>query len=265
MMSNGQLKVSTHGPVAIWTISNPEARNALSAQIYQEALPAIKAFEKDPNLRVAVLQGEDGFFCAGGNLRRLIQNRSQPYDVQRESIHQLHLWIDSIRNCTKPIIAAVDGAAAGAGFSLALACDLIVASPTAKFVMSYVNVGLTPDGGGSFALSRRLPAQLAFELCATGSPITAERLATMGVVNRLATGEGPAPSSTVALSWALELAEKAPQAIANIKALIRSAQSQTWEAHLVAERESFVSQLHSEEGRIGIDAFLAKQQPQYPK
>lgn len=273
-MSQAQLKVSriecSDSPaLALWTISNPGAKNALSPDMYSQGLDAINQFAADPSLAVAVLTGEDGFFCAGGNLQRLLNNRSLPADVQRQSIDGLHAWVSALRACPKPVIAAVDGAAAGAGFSLALACDLIVASANAKFVMAYVNVGLTPDGGASKALVEHLPATLVFELCALGQSISGERLGQLGVVNRVtlnsvdAEGKATAPALSEAIKLAHQLALKAPSALTNIKRLIFSAPNLSWPEHLLAERESFVEQLYSAEGQIGIEAFLNKHKPKF--
>jgi enoyl-CoA hydratase/carnithine racemase len=270
-MPPAQLKVTRQASIALWTISNPAAKNALSPEIYAQGLAAIEAFNTDPSLAVAVLSGEDGFFCAGGNLNRLLNNRKLDPSVQRDSIQALHNWITAIHASPKPIIAAVDGAAAGAGFSLALACDLIVASPSAKFVMAYVNVGLTPDGGSSKALAEQLPAQLAFEICALGERITGERLFQLGVVNRLSESalspssadSKASPAFDSALNLATQIADKPPQALAKIKRLVRAAKTTSTEQHLINERDAFVEQVHGPEALIGIEAFLAKQKPKF--
>ncbi len=130
----------------VLTLSNPGARNALHPDMYAAGIEALATAERDPGIRAVVLTGADRFFCAGGNLNRLLDNRSKDPSYQADSIDQLAAWVTAIHASTKPVIAAVEGAAAGAGFSLALACDLIVAAHDAKFVMSYARVGLTPDG-----------------------------------------------------------------------------------------------------------------------
>lgn len=170
----------------VLTLSNPGARNALHPDMYAAGIEALESVERDPSIRAIVIAGADNFFCAGGNLNRLLENRAKDPSVQAESIDLLGEWISALRLSTKPVIAAVDGAAAGAGFSLALACDLIVAAEDAKFVMSYARVGLTPDGGGSWFLAQVLPRQLATEVLIEGKPIGASRLHDLGVVNKLA-------------------------------------------------------------------------------
>ena len=207
-----------------------------------------------------MLTGADNFFCAGGNLNRLLENRAKDPSVQGASIDMLAGWITAMRQSSKPVIAAVEGAAAGAGFSLALAADLLVAAEDAKFVMSYARVGLTPDGGGSWFLSRALPRSLATEVMLEGKPIGAARLAELGVVNRLVK---PQTALDAALAWADDLANISPNSVARIKGLVSVADTQPLADHLVAERESFVASLHHRDGLEGITAFLEKRPPVY--
>lgn len=244
----------------VMTLSNPGARNALHPDMYAAGIEALDSAERDSSLRAIVLTGADNFFCAGGNLNRLLENRAKDPSVQAQSIDLLAEWITALRQSTKPVIAAVEGAAAGAGFSLALACDLLVAADDAKFVMSYARVGLTPDGGGSWFLAQALPRPLAAEVLLEGKPISATRLAELGVVNRLAK---PGSALDTALDWADDLGKLSPNSTARIKALVDAAGTQTLEAHLVAERDSFVASLHHRDGLEGITAFLEKRAPVY--
>ena len=254
------LTSTSEGQTLILTISNPEFKNALSPEIYAAGVEALNAAETNPEIRSVIITGEGSAFCAGGNLQRLLANRQQPKEVQAQSIDGLHNWIDSIRTYPKPIIAAVEGAAAGAGFSLALACDFCVAASDAVFVMSYSTVGLSPDGGGSWALGRGLPRQLASELLMCGERISAQRLFDFGLVNRVC-------SSGSALQEALALAERlnarAPNALASIKELLNDAASNTLSQHFQLERDHFVRNLHNANGGEGIAAFLEKRTPHY--
>ena len=254
------LKSTSEGQTLILTISNPEFKNALGPEIYAAGIEALNAAETNPEIRSVIITGEGTAFCAGGNLQRLLANRQQPKEVQAQSIDGLHNWIDSIRTYPKPIIAAVEGAAAGAGFSLALACDFCVAADNAVFVMSYSTVGLSPDGGGSWALGRALPRQMANELLMCGERVNAQRLFGFGLVNKVC-------SSGSALREALTLAERlnarAPNALASIKELLNDAPANTLSQQLPAERDHFVRNLHHSNGGEGIDAFLSKRTPQY--
>jgi enoyl-CoA hydratase/carnithine racemase len=244
----------------VLTLSNPGARNALHPDMYAAGIEALSTAERDPSIRAIVLTGADGFFCAGGNLNRLLENRSKDPSVQAQSIDLLAEWISALRASTKPVIAAVAGAAAGAGFSLALACDLIVAADDAKFVMSYARVGLTPDGGGSWFLSRALPRQLATEILLEAKPVGAARLYELGVINRLAK---PDAVLDTAIAWADELGHVSPNAMLRIKSLVAAAATQPLADHLIAERDSFVASLHHRDGLEGISAFLEKRAPVY--
>ena len=254
------LKSTSEGHTLILTISNPEFKNALGPEIYAAGVEALNAAENSTDIRSVVITGEGDVFCAGGNLRRLQANRREPPDVQAQSIEALHNWIDSIRTYPKPVIAAVEGAAAGAGFSLALACDFCVAAENAVFVMSYSTVGLSPDGGGSWSLARALPRALTSELLMTGERIGAQRLHDFGLVNKV-TNAGAALSEALAL--ANRLNERAPNTLASIKELLNEAPGNTLNQQLAMERDHFVKNLHHANGGEGIDAFLQKRKPQY--
>ena len=257
---SAQLLSTSQGRTMVLTLSNPAQRNALGPEMYAAGVEALNAAETNAEIRSVVITGEGSMFCAGGNLQRLQANRQQAPAVQAQSIEGLHNWIETIRTFPKPVIAAVEGAAAGAGFSLALACDFIVAASNAVFVMAYSNIALSPDGGGSWSLARALPRQLVNELLMGGERVSAERLHELGLVNRIAP-----PSS--ALAEALALAEKlnarAPNALASIKELVNDAPTATLASQLAAEREHFVRNLHHANAGIGMAAFLAKTSPRY--
>lgn len=249
------LLTDRRGGALVLTFSNPGARNALGPEIYEPAMAAFADATTDASVRVVILTGADGTFCAGGNLNRLLENRAKPPQVQADSIDALHRMTRAIVDCPKPVIAAVEGAAAGAGMSLALACDLITAGRGAKFVMAYVKVGLSPDGGGSWFATRALPKQAASELMLEGGAWTAARLHALGVVNTLVDDGG---ALDAAVGHADRIAALSPHAVARIKKLIASAAVSPLDAQLIAERESFVTCLHHDEGGEAVTAFLEK-------
>src|SRR5437764_7849468 len=179
-----ELKSTSQGRTMVLTLSNPDHRNALGPEMYAAGVEALGVAETSPDVRSVVLTGEGAIFCAGGNLQRLQANRQLPPEAQAQSIEGLHSWIEAIRAFPKPVIAAVEGAAAGAGFSLALACDFIVAASDAVFVMAYSSVALSPDGGGSWSLAHALPRQLANELLLAGERVGRQRLPQRGGVTR---------------------------------------------------------------------------------
>jgi enoyl-CoA hydratase/carnithine racemase len=248
------------GRVLVLTISNPRARNALAPALYPAAVAALRDAAANDGIGAVVLTGEGEHFCGGGNLNRLRAQRALPPDGQVASLNALHEWVMAMRACPKPVIAAVEGAAAGGGFSVCLACDLIVAAEDAKFVMSYVKVGLSPDGGGSDSLAHALPPQAALELLLDGAPVAAARLHALGVVNRVV-ARGRALAE--ALAWAERLAQGPAQAQARIKRLVYAARGRARQAQLEAERDTFIESLYHDEGGEGIAAFLDKRAPRF--
>ena len=257
---SAEIQASRHDATLILTISNPGAKNALHPDMFAAAIEVLTTAERDDSIRAVVLTGADNFFCAGGNLNKLLDLRVMERGEQMDAVDSLRGWIEAIRDCPKPVIAAVEGAAAGAGFSLALACDLIVAGNTAKFAMSYVKVGLTPDGGASWFLTQSLPRQLATEILIDGKPLAATRLHELGVVNKLV-ADGTALDA--ALNWADELASLSCEAVDRIKLLVREANDNTLSRHFEAEKQHFVDSLNHRDSLEGINAFLEKRAPRY--
>ena len=257
---SGSLKSTSESGTLVLVLSTPEQKNALGPAMYSAGIEALNAAENNPEIRSVVITGEGSVFCAGGDLQRLLANRHVSADVQAQSIEALHNWIEAIRTYPKPVIAAVEGAAAGAGFSLALACDFIVAADNAVFVMSYSTVGLSPDGGGTWTLARALPRALASELLMGAERISAGRLHALGLVNRV-TAPGGALGEAMVL--AARLNARAPNVLASIKELINDASGNTMTEQLDRERNHFVRNLHHANGGEGIDAFLQKRVPHY--
>ena len=255
-----ELLSTSRGQTLVLTLRNPERRNALDPAMYAAGVEALSVAESSADIRSVVITGSDGMFCAGGDLHRLLSNRQQSPEVQALSIEGLHNWIETIRTYPKPVIAAVEGAAAGAGFSLALACDFIVSARNAVFVMAYSNVALSPDGGASWSLAHALPRQLATEILMCGQRVEAERLHALGVVNRLAE---PGAALDAALALSEQLNARAPNALASIKELLNEAPGAGLTHHLGQERNHFVRNLHHSNGGAGITAFLEKRVPRY--
>jgi enoyl-CoA hydratase/carnithine racemase len=255
-----QLKSETQDLTLVLTLSNPGMRNAMGPEIYSAGIEALGAAETNPAVRSVVITGEGGTFSAGGNLHRLLANRAQDPSVQAASIEALHNWMETIRTYPKPVIAAVEGAAAGAGFSLALMCDFVVAASDSFFVMAYSNIALSPDGGGSWNLARSLPRPIANEILMLGERISAVRLHELGWVNQLS---NPGESLQKALHLAQRLNARAPNALTGIKDLLNSAEHMPLSDHLAQEKSSFVTLLHHPNALAGINALLNKQTPDY--
>jgi len=228
--------------------------------MYAAGVEALNAAESSTEVRCVIITGEGGLFSPGVNLQQLQDNRQKSPEHQAQSIEGFHNWIEAIRAFPKPVIAAVEGPAAGAGFSLALACDMIVAARDSVFVMAYSNMALSPDGGGTWNLTRTLPRQLATEVLMCGERISAERLYTLGVVNRLSE---PGQAISLALALADNLNDRAPNALTSIKELISDADGSNLNQQLARERDHFVKNLHHPNAGMGIGAFLNKHKPTF--
>ena len=250
------------GAVLVLSNNNPAARNALSPAFYAALTQALAAAQDDPSVGAIVLTGEGGHFCSGGDLRQLATRRELPIEERRAKLEGLHDLVRAVRDCRKPVIAAVEGAAAGAGLSLALACDMLVAAKNAVFSVAYVKVGLTPDGGATAFLAEFVSRQVLTELCLTGERISGERLHALGPVNRLSE-PGQAQADAVAL--AAQVATGPDQAMALIKDLCRQAPRNTLEEQLELEAQYMVRSQESEESREGIGAFLEKRAADFTK
>lgn len=254
------LKSTSEGGTLILTVSNPEHHNALEPGIYAAGVEALNAAENNPDVHSVILTGEDRIFSAGGQLRRLQQAREGALQAQRQAIDSLHSWIDSIRTFPKPVIAAVEGPAAGAGFSLALACDFIVASESAFFMMAHTRVGLSPDGGASWHLARALPRPLAADVLMRGTRLSAHQLARWGLAHQV-TADGAALGA--ALQLAAELGQRAGNVLASVKELLLEAERQGLPEQLASEREHFLRNLVHANAGEGIAAFLDKREPRF--
>ncbi|MBS0442359.1 MAG: enoyl-CoA hydratase/isomerase family protein [Proteobacteria bacterium] len=255
-----ELLTERQGAVLILTISDPETRNTLSEAVVTAGIEALSTAESDDEIRAIVLRGNGAHFCAGGNLQGLMARRQAGVEAQARMLERLHQWVEALRACPKPVIAAVEGAAAGAGFSLALACDLIVASEEARFILSYAKLGLTPDGGATWHLARALPRAAVQQMVWLAEPVGAAQLQAWGVVQAVCS---PGQALVEALRWADRLAAMAPNAIAGAKELLNAAASNDLAAQLVAERDQFLLNLFHANGGEGLAAFVAKRAPKF--
>lgn len=251
----GQAILQDHGDHLLVTLTNPGRRNALAPDMHPVIRAALAQAAAEPRIGAVILTGADGYFCAGGDLHSLAERAALGRAERRARIEELHATIRAIRACSRPVIAAVEGGAAGAGLSVALACDLLVAAEDASFAAAYVRVGLVPDGGLTAALARRVPAGFAARMCLTGDPVPAPDLAAMGVVTDLV------PSGTAlrrASELAARLADGPASAQAAIKRLLSDAGARDFDRQLEAEAEAMTDALAGPEAAAGIAARLAR-------
>lgn len=239
---------------------NPTRRNALSAGLYAGLRAALAQAAAEPRIGAVVLTGAEGFFCAGGDLNLLMTAQTMSEDERRARIEDLADLIRAILDCPRPVIAAVEGGAAGAGFSLALACDLIIAAEDARFSASYVNAGLVPDGGLTGSLLGAVPPALAAELCLGGQPVAATRLHQIGAINAVVPAGGALAAAEAA---AAQLASGPADSQASIKRLIAGGRRQLLDRQLEAEVAPMATALASAEAAEGIAAFLGKRAPDF--
>ncbi len=254
--------IERHGPVLKILNNNPSARNALSVGYVAALTGGLRRAGADDSISAVVLAGAEGFFCAGGDLNVLIERRKMDEVARIASINVLHDAIKAIRACPKPVIAAVEGGAAGAGASIALACDLIVAARDAYFAVSYLRVGLTPDGGATAFLSEFAPRQLVNEILMFGDKVPAERLFQLGAVNRL-TDAGCAEQEAQALGE--RLYQCAPEALAVAKSLAQDARENDLATQLDLEAQQMARAQGGDEAAEGISAFLEKRSADFTR
>lgn len=242
----------------VWN-GNVDKRGAIAPAFYQSIMDAA-ATADDPRVRSVIISSQGGFFCAGGDLNALRERRSLPEGERREKIELLHDVIRAIRNCPVPVIAAVKGGAAGAGASIALACDFIVMEAGAKFTAAYVKAGLVPDGGLTASLARMIPRPLAMEMCVLARPITAERMQALGAVNAVVEADQVMVEAHV---WANAIAAGPRTAQQTIRSMVAAGYDQTEAAQLDFERDAMAYAAGGDEAAEGIAAFLEKRNPEY--
>ncbi|MFC3614445.1 oxepin-CoA hydrolase, alternative type [Lutimaribacter marinistellae] len=238
---------------------NAARRGALSPELY-DAINAAMAQAAEPRVRAVILTSDGGFFCAGGDLNVLIERRKLATEERRGRVDLLHDLVRGIRACPVPVIAAVEGGAAGAGLSLALACDMIVAAEGARFTAAYVKAGLVPDGGLTASLARILPRPLAMEMCLLARPVEAAQMAALGAVNEVVP-QGETLAAAQAIADRLAQGPRVAQGV--IRHLVAAAYDREETAQLDAERDAMVTAQVGDEAAEGIAAFLEKRRPSF--
>ena len=259
-MSTSTVEVETRGAVALVTLNRPDSSNTLNLQVAMDLLAAAMTCGRNPSVRAVVLTGAGKNFCFGGDLRGMLAKGQAADAYLRELTTYLHEAISHFVRMDPPVIAAVNGTAAGAGVGLVAMADLAVCGASAKFNMAYTGVGLTPDAGTSFLLPRAVGVE------ARDGADAAESLAACGRGAGLGTREPGRARTTRSSTAALELGERlaagATQAFGRTKRLVSHSLG-AFESQMVLERETIAAAAGSEEGLEGISAFLEKRKPGY--
>lgn len=244
------VRIDKQGPVAVLTLDRPDKRNAFDGALTAALDAALNAFEDDAALRVAVLTGGTRFFSAGTDVVAWAGEptpRGGPYGIAG-------------RRLQKPVIAAVEGIAAGGGFEIALSCSMIVAASTASFSLPEVGLGLVAECGGLFRGPRALPLNIARELLLTGAPLGAERAHALGLVNRLAE---PGQALPEALALARQIAEQAPLAVRETLAALERLNADDDDCGWELTRRAKAVARQSADSKEGVAAFKERRAPRW--
>jgi 2-(1,2-epoxy-1,2-dihydrophenyl)acetyl-CoA isomerase len=244
--------------VATITLNRPEVYNALNDEITFELQDVLKVIARDSQVRVVVLTGAGKAFCSGQDLKADAGSQKRSF---LQSLHKRYNpIIRAMRSLPNPIIGRVNGVAAGAGCSLALACDIIVALEEANFIEVFINIGLVPDSGSSYFLPRLVGMARAFEMCSMGSRVSATEAEAIGLINKAV----PADQLDAAVKTFTDYFAKAPtKAIGIIKKMLNKSTTSTLEDMLEYEAYSQEIAGGTEDYKEGVNAFLEKRKPAF--
>ncbi|ORT99598.1 Enoyl-CoA hydratase [Anaerovibrio sp. JC8] len=254
-MSEEVIKYEREDRVAILTLNRPKSLNSMSLELINGWIEKLHQAEHDPEVRVVVLTGEGRGFCAGGDLASL--DNLKTTEERRRFVAQAGMVVKLIHSMSKPVIAMVNGVAAGAGFNIAIACDLCYAAQGVKFIQSFANIGLAPDCGGYYFLAKAVGLAKAKELMFTARPVEAAEAHTLGLVNDVFPAEELREKT---LAVAKQIAGAAPLALAMMKKEINNFGASLDET-LTYESMAMAMLLGTEDFREGIQAFAEKRPP----
>ncbi len=244
------------GTIAVITLNRPDALNALNAKMVTELIDALDGFEKDDSIRCIVIAGNEGAFSAGADIKEMIDLSA--VDMAKTG-HFFPLW-DRIGRYPKPIVGALSGFVLGGGLELAMNCDVLIASDTARLGQPEINIGVIPGGGGTQRLTRAVGKYKAMEMILTGTMIGADEAKTLGLVSRVVPKEA---FMEEAKRIAKEIASKSPLAIKFAKQAVNKAFEMGLSDGLDFERELFYLLFASEDKVEGMKAFLEKKKPEF--
>lgn len=265
-MAYNKLLLEKREGIAYITLNRPESFNAYDLELAAELEQAMEICGRDPGVKVLILKGEGKAFCSGGDIKEMCQwmeRAEEPVSVlfQRLTKH-LHGTVVEMRRMPKPVVAAVNGVAAGAGFSLAMACDIRLAAESARFTQAYTKIGLVPDGGSSYFLPRFLGPARAAELMFLNRVLTAQEALQWGIVSRVVKKEELAQQAT---DLACQLASGPQGAYGLLKGLLHTTWEFSLEGQLEEERRAIIKASLTADFQEGINAFVNKRQPQFGK
>ena len=256
-MAGDEVQTTRDGGVLTITLNRPDVLNAFNAAMHQALGGALKEAARDAEIRAVVLTGAGRGFCVGQDLTEF---REAPGDIADRLRNNYHPNVLAIRALEKPVIAAINGAAAGAGLSFAAACDIRLAADGATFVPAFINIGLVPDSGGTYFLARLLGPSRAFEWMTSGRRLTAEEAFDWGLVSEVVpTDDLPVRAAELGA----QLAAMPTRGIGMTKRLFDRAAGSTLEEQLEWEAQLQSAATKTEDFREGVEAFLEKRDPQF--
>ena len=256
------LQQERDGGVAILTLNRPDVLNAFNDDLGHALRLAVEECARDESVRCIVITGAGRAFCSGEDLSPLkgVYEQGQAPDLGNTIADRYNPLIRSIRSAPKPVVAAVNGVAAGAGASLALACDFRIAAERAKLLFAFVKVGLVPDSGGVWFLANMIGTANTWQLASSGEPLGAERAAAMGVFDKVLPPDDFEPGWR---SFAAKLAAGPTRAYALTKTLVHSAPDRTLEEQLELEIEAQTTAGKTSDHLEGVQAFFDKRPPNF--
>jgi 2-(1,2-epoxy-1,2-dihydrophenyl)acetyl-CoA isomerase len=246
--------------VATITLNRPEALNAMSPAMAKELHEVALQIDANNSVRAVILTGTGKAFCAGGDLGAFVAAGEQARTLILQMTGDLHLALSRLSRNRAPVIAALNGTAAGAGFSLAMAADLAIAEEQAVFTMAYTNAGLSPDGSSTYFMPRKIGDRRTRELMLTNRVLTAPEALDWGVVNQVVESGGALAAARV---MAAGMAQGPTEAYAQVKRLLDSSFSQSLETQMELEARAIADQVASVDGQEGMLAFVEKRKPQF--
>jgi 2-(1,2-epoxy-1,2-dihydrophenyl)acetyl-CoA isomerase len=259
-MSYKHILFEIEGAVARITLNRPEFANGINVELAHELMLAAIECDESSQVRAVTLTGSGKMFCAGGDLKSMAGFGDKLPHKLKEMTTYLHAATSRFTRMRSPIIAAVNGTAAGAGFSIAVACDLVVAAENAKFTMAYTAAGLSPDGSSSYFLPRLIGLRRTQELMLTNRRLSAEEALEWGLVNQVVAVEELMPTVD---ALANNLANGATEAYGQVKHLLVETFGQTLEGQMELESRGIAAMGQTVDGREGVNAFLEKRKPKF--
>jgi 2-(1,2-epoxy-1,2-dihydrophenyl)acetyl-CoA isomerase len=259
-MSYKHILFDNEGAVARITLNRPESANGINVELAHELMLAAIECDESSDIRAVLLTGSGKMFCAGGDLKSFVDFGDRLPHKLKELTTYLHAATSRFARMRAPMIAAVNGVAAGAGFSFAVASDLVVASEKAMFTMAYTAAGLAPDGSSSYFLPRLIGLRRTQELMLTNRRLSAEEALDWGLVNQVVPAEELMPASE---ALATQLASGATESLGQVKKLLIESFGQTLEGQMELEARGIAAMSQTPDGREGISAFLEKRKPSF--